>query len=460
MVQRKRLVVIVLCLVVFGLVALLGGLLGKKTGKVVTKEEEEGTLRCAYDGTKINPLYEVEAYLSDSTVVSFCSIYCATRWLETNRDRVVYFTVIDEVTGQKFDSSLAHFVESDVVTIPEVNNRVHAFYVKEDAQKHANQFHGEVIENPFGTAFVLPKIAQFEKLTIGAPVLPDAIPLKLAIFRPIFKENRLDVTLAPFVKEQEEKAFLSKEETAGLICDLPTALLLSKGSPSARIVKNVLRANPYRPLYGLVAPADVAYEDFVAMEGTKHIAVPEGVSAAFYADYYVKHLGLDPEEVIVRKVKDTAGAWDLLKSKEVSAALLRTPYTDMAMTEKMTFLADDRNLPWMSVLVLKDAVIQEKLESVKRFIFGLEQSVLALNLKPDEFRTLLREQGGIPKEARDKFPMPIFEGANCPAPDEIAPIMAWLDRKGLLSGATPYKALIDARFLPNPDDVGLAFCCR
>ena len=460
MVERKRLVVILICLLVFGLVALLGGLLGKKTGKVVTEKEEGGALRCAYDGTKINPLYEVEAYLSDSTVVSFCSIYCATRWLQGNKDRVIYFTVIDEVTGQKFDSSLAHFVESDVVTVREVKNRIHAFYVKEDALKHAEQFNGKAIENPFGTAFVLPKIAQFDKLTIGAPALPDAVPLRLAIFRPIFKENRLDVNVVSFTGEREGKALLSKEGTAGLICDLPTGLLLAKGSPSVRIVKNVLRANPYRPLYGLVAPADMPYEDFIAMEGLRHIAVPEGLSPEFYAEYYIKNLDLSSEEVVIRKVNNMSRAWDLLKSKEVSAALLRTPYTDMAMREKMSFLADDRSLPWMSVLVLKDTIIKEKLESVKRFIFGLEQSVLALNLKPDEFRTLLQEQGGIPKEARKKFPMPIFEGANCPAPDEIDPVMAWLDKKGLLSRATPYKDLIDSQFLPNPDDVGLAFCCR
>lgn len=457
---RKRLVWIFVCLVVFGLVALLGGLRGKRTGKTVTEEGDGGALRCAYDGTKINPLYEVEAYVSDGTVVRFCSVYCATRWLQNNKDGVLYFTVIDEVTGQRFDSSLAHFVESDIVTIPEVRNRIHSFYVKEDALKHAKQFNGRAVENPFGPAFVLPKIAQFEKLTIGAPASPDVTPLRLAIFRPIFKENRLEVNVVHFKGESEGKALLSKEGTTGLICDLPTGLLLAKGRPSVRIVKNVLRANPYRPLYGLVALAGMSYGDFVAMEGTREIAVPEDLDSEFYCDYYVKNLGIPSEKVMIRKVKDRALAWNHLKRKEVSAALLRTPYTDMAMTEKMTFLADDRSLPWMSVLVLKESILKEKRETVKRFMFALEQSVLALNLKPDEFRTLLREQGGIPKEARDTFPMPIFEGANCPAPDEIEPVIAWLDRKGLLSRATPYKDLIDSQFLPNPDDVGLAFCCR
>jgi hypothetical protein len=32
--------------------------------------------------------------------------------------------------------------------------------------------------------------------------------------------------------------------------------------------------------------------------------------------------------------------------------------------------------------------------------------------------------------------------------------------KGLLSQEATYQDLINAQFLPNPDDVGLAFCCR
>jgi ABC-type nitrate/sulfonate/bicarbonate transport system substrate-binding protein len=458
MLQRKNLFVIVICLVVFALVALLGGILGKKSGKIVP-EKEGGALRCAYDGTKISPLYQVDAYTSDGKVLSFCSIYCATRWLENNKDKVIYFTVIDEVTGQKFDSTLGHFVESAVVTIPEVKNRIHAFYVKEDALRHAKQFNGQMIKNPLGRAFVLPKVAQFDKLSVAVPSLPDSIPIKLAIFRPIFKENRLDVSVIQFDEEKEGNRLLQEGSVEGVICDLPTGLLLSKGIPSTRIVKNVLRANPYRCLFAMVSRPNVKIQDFVGMED-KSIALPKGLSFRFYAEYYLKSVDVPLDKAAIREVEDVAKAWDLLNKGEVSAAVLRTPYSDIAMQKGMSFVADDRNLPWMSVLVFKKSVIEKKFEVIKRFIFGLEQSVLALNLKPDEFRALLQEDGGIPKEARKKFPMPIFEGANAPAPDEIEIIMDWLDEKGLLSKDTPYEDLINPNFLPNPKDVGLAFCCR
>jgi len=459
MLQRRRLVAIVVCILVFAVVALLGGILGKKTGKVQKEKTDQTAMRCAYDGTEISPMYQVDAYLVDKTTVSFCSIYCAGRWYENNKDRVIYFTVIDEVTGNKFDSTLGHFVESDLVSVPEVNNRIHAFAVKEDALTHVEQFNGKLIENPFGAAFVLPQIARMDTLTIGTPLVPDSMPVKVAVFKPIFKENMLDVKIVSFEGDKEGKRLLSKGFVDGIICDLPTGLVLAKGSPSVRIVKNVLRANPYRALFALVAGPKSRVESVADLKG-KIIAVPMGLSFRFYLEYYLKSNDVPLDEVVIREVKNMTEAWDLLNKGEVSAALLRTPYTDMGIEKGMNLLADDRNCPWMSVLVLKESVLKNKFKVIERFIFGLEQSVLALNLKPDDFYGLLREHGGIPKEGRKRFPMPIFEGANCPSPDELEIILNWLDEKGLLSKDTPYEELINTGFLPNPDDVGLAFCCR
>lgn len=460
MFRRKRLFVISACLLAFALVAVLGSRLGKKTGTDLREKANEAGRRCAYDGTSVSPLYQVDAYLTEDRVLSFCSVYCATHWLAANPGKVIYFIVVDEVTGQRLDASLAHFVESDVVTVPEVKNRIHAFYLREDALRHAAQFKGREIKNPFGAAFVLPESARLDKLEIGVPAQPDSMPLRLAVFRPIFRENRVDVGLVPFEGQGQGEGLLAKGTVAGILCDLPEGLLLASGRPPVRIIKNVLRANPYRPLFALVAAPGLGHDDFAAAGRERRVAVPTGLGPLFYAEYYLRGLGLSPDAFLLERVEDTARAWDLLRKGAVSAALLRTPYTDVAAARQMTFLADDRNLPWMSVLVLRESVIRERTETVRRFIFGLEQSVLALNLKPDEFGALLHKEGGIPEEAGKKFPMPIFEGANCPAPEEIEPILRWLDEKGLLKRDTPFDQLVDPRFLPNPKDVGLAFCCR
>ena len=74
MLQRRRLVAIVVCILVFAVVALIGGILGKKTGKVQKEKTDQTAMRCSYDGTVIIHMYQVYAYLVDKTTLSFCSI--------------------------------------------------------------------------------------------------------------------------------------------------------------------------------------------------------------------------------------------------------------------------------------------------------------------------------------------------------------------------------------------------
>lgn len=458
MLKRKRLIIILMALVAVALVAFLGGILGKKTTRVGKEEGEHVAQKCSYDGTRLNPIYQVDAFLDDGTTRSFCSIYCATRWFEENKDKVIYFTVVDEVTGQNFDSTLGYFVESDVITVPEVKNRVHAFATKDDALKHTRQFNGKLVENPFGEAFVVPKIAQFDKLTVGAPLFPDALPVRMAIFKPIFKENKLDVKLVPFDGEMEAKRLLSDGSIDAAISNLPAAILWSRSSPSARIIRNMLRPNPYEALFAIVEGPKGAIQDLSEIEG-KSIAVPRGVSFRFYAEFYLKEAGVSLDKVAVREVEDVQKAWDLLIGGEVSAALLRAPYTEIAMALDMNFLADDRVFMWTSVLLVSQSAIEKKPKAVEKFVFALGQSALALNLKPDEYRVILEQKGGIPEGAHKDFPMPTFEVANTPTEDEIRPILEWLLDKRLLSQKVIYEDLVNTQFIPNPNDVGLAFCC-
>jgi len=135
--MKKRIWVITI-FVIIGLIAATGAILKKHTG-----------IRCDFDGTRIQPIYEVKFIFEDNTTEQFCSVVCALLHLKNETKKLKYITVVDEVSGKKIDASLAFFVESDVLTIPHVKNNIHVFAQKEDAQRHATQFNGKFIPNPF-----------------------------------------------------------------------------------------------------------------------------------------------------------------------------------------------------------------------------------------------------------------------------------------------------------------------
>jgi len=104
---------------------------------------------CDYDGVKIEPLYAVYFTLQDGAEKKFCSIACASMSFSALKRQIREVRVVDEPSGNKINASEAFFVESDIVTVPHVKNRIHVFAKKENALKHIQKFKGNWVENPF-----------------------------------------------------------------------------------------------------------------------------------------------------------------------------------------------------------------------------------------------------------------------------------------------------------------------
>ena len=111
------------------------------------RESMEG--RCDYDGVKIEPIYAVYFTLRDGTEKKFCSIVCASVSFSKLKKEVKEVMVVDEASGKRINASQAFFVESDIVTVPHVKNRIHVFAKEEVALRHLQEFKGKRAQNPF-----------------------------------------------------------------------------------------------------------------------------------------------------------------------------------------------------------------------------------------------------------------------------------------------------------------------
>jgi len=110
---------------------------------------------CSLDGMKIVPAYRVRVLDESNGSREFCSIRCAEIWLkgkEIPPDRIY---VTNEKSGEELLASAAHFVRSMVFTTRVTGNRVHVFGDRADAESHAQNWRGRVLdeaERPFAGA--------------------------------------------------------------------------------------------------------------------------------------------------------------------------------------------------------------------------------------------------------------------------------------------------------------------
>jgi NitT/TauT family transport system substrate-binding protein len=346
-----------------------------------------------------------------------------------------------------------------VITIPRVKNRVHTFSNKADALAHAQQFKGRWIENPFGTQYIPSIGISFEKVNVGILPIVDALPFYLATSKPIFKENRLDVQVLSFLSERERDEALVHGSVDAIVTDLPSGILLNQRGRGFSIIRTVMRTNPRRPMYALMTSSkDIM--NLIQVKG-KSIAISKDLNSRFIAEKLLQEEGLRPEELKWIIKDDMESVFKSLFKDEVKVALFREPFVTYSTKRGAKILSDDAmKALGISVILFSNEFMNRNSESVKKFLFGYEQAVLAINYQPDQYRALLVDKGGLPKEIRSRYPMPIFEGANAPSESEVVFVVEWLIKKNFIPNPISYKELVTLNFLPSPENVGLAFCCR
>jgi len=108
--------------------------------------------RCAWDGLKIEPIYQVRIVEKPGITDQFCCLQCAEFWLERRGRKPIDIFVTDESSGMEIEASDAFYVRSAVATNPVTGDHRHVFRAFEDAKKHAESAHGRQLlgdERPF-----------------------------------------------------------------------------------------------------------------------------------------------------------------------------------------------------------------------------------------------------------------------------------------------------------------------
>jgi len=100
---------------------------------------------CAFDGEKIVPNYRVRIVDHGNQSHAFCSVACATRWLEGKETEPREIYVTDEVSGREISASVASYVHSQVVTMKVSGNMVHVYENRADAENHARLWKGRFV---------------------------------------------------------------------------------------------------------------------------------------------------------------------------------------------------------------------------------------------------------------------------------------------------------------------------
>ncbi len=296
------------------------------------------------------------------------------------------------------------------------------------------------------------------RLRVGTLPVVDSLPLRLAQYKPIFKENDLLVETVYFETSSELRNALMDGKVDAVITDLIGALLLNGEQERVKVVRVALRTSISRPMFAMMATPHHAITTAHGLENA-HIAISREASDRYVAGELLGAAGV--HRWTETEVNSAKTALEMLKRGEVTAALVPEPLISVALGFGARVVLDDgRLLLGQTVVVFNQQMVNGKPAIVRRFLRAYEQSVRELNVRHDQYHSLVTELARSPTEVGTDLPIPIFPfPGDVPTESDVESANAWLLAKKMILQPVPYKQAVNAGFLWDPYQFRPAACC-
>ena len=288
------------------------------------------------------------------------------------------------------------------------------------------------------------------KLKVSLIPVLDTIPVLVAQQNGYFKEQGIEVEAVPVKSPQEQNALVQAGQVDGMLTDLVVVGIFNKQTPQVKAVYTSRRPFPDAPLFRILASPKANISGPADVKG-----VPIGISQNTVIEYLTSRLlegaGLKPEDIKVEEVNAIPVRFEQLLNGNLKAATLPDPLAQGAIAAGAKLVADDTKRPELSqsVLAFRTEALNNKPNTVKKFLVAWEKAVKELNAHPEKYQSLMIEQGRVPKSIENSYKMPPFPEKGVPSESEVADVLAWMKAKGLVSRDVPYQDMVDKTYLPK-----------
>ncbi len=287
-------------------------------------------------------------------------------------------------------------------------------------------------------------------LRMGLLPILDVIPFFVAEQQGYFEEQGITVELIPVKSAQERDTLMQTGQIDGQLNDLISTAIFNKEQPKIKVVYTARKAYPNAPQFRILAAPDTDLQTPADLKG-----VPIGVSQNTIIEYITQRLleaeGLSRDEIVFTEVTAIPVRFELLMNGQLQAATLPDPLAQGAIAGGARLIVDDAaHTEWsQSVLSFSVEALQQKPNTVRKFLIAWEKAVQDINADPAAYQDLLIEKGRVPKSIQGTYTMPPFPVGEVPSEAQFADVVQWLQEKGLVDRDIPYEELVDASFLPG-----------
>jgi len=281
------------------------------------------------------------------------------------------------------------------------------------------------------------------------PIL-DAFPFYVAQEHGYFKMEGIKVEAIPTASALERDQLMQSGQIDGMLSEMTAAAVFNREKTQVKIVGVLREAYPDSPLFRILAAPNSGIESVSDLAG-----VPIGISKNTIIEYVTDRLlaekGLTGDKVVKKSIPVIPERCQLLLQGRIKAATLPDPLAKSAIKAGAKEIISDSAYPRyaISVFIFNLNAIENKQESIRRFLRAWDKAVERIRQEPDALVPLLLKKIRVPKNVQQGYRLPRYPFSKVPDSAQWADVMDWMVKKGLLVKPQPYSVSVTTSFLPR-----------
>lgn len=258
-----------------------------------------------------------------------------------------------------------------------------------------------------------------ETLTLGVMPSVDNIPLLVAKKQGFDKKHGVNLSLEVFRNANDRDTAFQAKQVDGMNSDLIAFATYLEGGMDIQITGSTFGE------FDLVVNDDDVKT--LADLKDKKVAVLTESGTQYSAEQMLKEQNVQGEEVHFEHIPPVPSRIELLRSHELSGAILPEPFVTMAKEEGMRVLSTTREIginPF--IMVFERETIETKQEAIRGMYEAYNEAVDYLKTaNPEEYMDLFVEEIGFPETLKDKIHVPDYTKAEQTSLKDIEQAFQW-----------------------------------
>lgn len=287
-----------------------------------------------------------------------------------------------------------------------------------------------------------------QQLRLALLPVPDVLPVYVAQEKGYFDTEGIHVEALPVGSAVERDQLMQAGRVDGMINEISGAAIFNRDSSQMKIVSYARIPLGNAPLFRVLASPGAGITSVEQLA-----AVPIGVSKNTVIEYVTERMlvkgGVGKGEIVTSSVPVLPERLQLLLAGQIKAATLPDPLGYSAIQAGAVEIINDLQLAELSASVVSFSTraVEEKGETVKKFMKAWDKAAKDLNEHPDMFRQLMLKKIRVPKNVSDSFSLPQYPRGKNVSRQQWEDAIEWLMEKNLIKAPVSYEASVTDEFL-------------